>query len=205
MSEKEKLTILIADDHAIVRFGLALLLREMNPATKCIEAISYEQVRAMLATQHIDLLILDIHMPGGDNIRSVEDFKIDFPELKILIFSSYPEKIYADRYLKAGADGYLHKDTSEEGMKNAIRLALKNERSWTTEDHKHTAPYIAHHLDVLSDRELDVARLLAEGWGNLEIANSLKLQMSTVSTYKKRIFDKLNVNNIPELIQKFSS
>lgn len=205
MNKTKECTVLIADDHAIVRFGLGLLLKEVNTQTKCFEATSYEQARDILAEQPVDLLILDIHMPGGDNIKSVEDFKVDFPQVKILIFSSYPEKIYAARYIKAGADGYLHKDATEDSMKKVITAVLRGELlALMHEECKDTLTDETYQMSTLSDRELDVAKLLADGLGNLEIANSLSLQMSTVSTYKKRVFDKLNVNNISELIQKLT-
>lgn len=198
--------ILVADDHSIIRFGLKLLLKKMYPGMSYFEATSYQQAEEILAEQMMQLVILDISMPGGGNIKAVTDFKSQFPETKILIFSSYPEKLYAERYLNAGADGYLHKDTAPQQITEMVRALISDEGAQTLSyEQQEVAAADKSPLDVLSDRELDVAKLLADGLGNLEISNALALQMSTVSTYKKRIFNKLDINNLSELIKKFDT
>ena len=202
MKEKEQLSVLIADDHAIVKYGLSLMLKEMYGDPKCFEAATYNEVYNLLSQKHVDLLILDISMPGGNNIKSVEDLKITYPNLKILIFSYYLQNLYADRYFKAGADGFLHKGTPESEMKKVISAIVCGEHAYRPTSINSES--FTHPMEILSDRELDVAKLLSLGMGNLEIANALTLQMSTVSTYKKRIFEKLDVGNIPELIQKLA-
>lgn len=200
MNEKVKPTVLIADDHAIVKYGLTLLLKEMYGNPECFEAATYEEVYNLLEQKHIDLLILDISMPGGDNMKSVEDLRIAYPNLKILVFSFHKQNLYAERYLKAGADGFLNKEIPESKMKKMISAIVSGEQVFRPTEKDATA--LSHPMEILSDRELDVAKLLSLGLGNLEIANTLNLQMSTISTYKKRVFEKLKIRNIPELIQK---
>lgn len=200
MNEKQQLSVLIADDHAIVKFGLSLMLREMYVNPRCFEAGTYDEVHDLLRQHHIDLLILDISMPGGDNMKSVEGLKMAYPKLKILVFSFHPHNLYAERYLKTGADGFLNKDTPESKIRKVISAIICGEQVFKPAPAYAKAP--SHPMEILSDRELDVAKLLSLGMGNLEIANTLNLQMSTVSTYKKRIFEKLKIRNIPELIQK---
>lgn len=202
MEEKEELSVLIADDHAIVKYGLSLILLEMYVDVKCFDAATYDEVYNLLKREHVDLLILDIAMPGGHNMKSVEDLKMSYPELKILIFSAYQEHVYAGRYLKAGADGFLHKDTPETKIKKVISAIVSGQEGLRSTNIRTMS--FSNSIEMLSDRELDVAKMLSLGMGNLEIANALDLQMSTVSTYKKRVFEKLGVLNIPELIQKLA-
>lgn len=199
MKLQEKLAVLIADDHAVIRLGLRLIISDMHQMYVHHEAKTYQEVHHTLEQNLIHLLIIDIGMPGGDHISAIESIKLNHPELKIIIFSSYPEHIYAARYLKAGADAYLHKDAGEEIIKKEIFNVLHSPRGLQAKP-----AHISNHSDtlsILSDRELDVANLLSNGLGNLEIANMLDLKMTTVSTYKKRIFEKLGVANLPDLIK----
>ncbi|SOD13387.1 response regulator transcription factor [Pedobacter xixiisoli] len=201
MHRKTAPAIIIADDHLIIRFGVNLILKKMYPNFTPYEASSYPEVKKILAEHSIQLLILDIDMPGGENIRSVSEFKQQYPDTKILIFTSYPEKIYSARYLTAGADAYLNKEASHDLLKETIRGLISGDVSFIAQPRFNNTSS-TNQLDVLSDRELEVAKLLANGRGNLEISNMLDLKMSTVSTYKKRVFNKLDVDNLSELIKK---
>lgn len=151
-------------------------------------------------------------MPGGNNINVIKEVLTLQPDLKILVFSSYDENIYALRYIEAGAAGYLNKNTSMEELCNAINMI--QERG------KYMSPVVrdlyiqkltstkssidkVNPLNKLSNREMDVAKHLIEGHGILEVSNLLDLSSSTVSTYKSRIFEKLGVSNIPDLIELF--
>lgn len=200
--------ILLADDHSVVRRGTGLILKETFPNTDILHADSFDAVMSILTTEQVDLLVLDINLPGGNTPVMVEKAKAVQPSVKILIFSAFDEGQYALRYLNAGADGYLNKLTSEDKIVNAVESILQGER-YVSEKVKKKMLESTHSrtldnpLEILSNRELEIAALYAQGEGNLEIANKLNIQMSTVSTYKNRIFDKLGVNNIVSLVEKF--
>ncbi len=200
--------ILLADDHSVVRRGTGLILKEIFPHTEILHTDSFDAVLSVLAVHEIDLLILDINLPGGNTPVMIEKAKAIQPSVKILIFSAFDEGQYALRYLNAGADGYLNKLTSEDQIVAAAKSILRGERYISEkvkekmlESSNGKAP--ENPLEMLSNRELEIVTLFAQGEGNLEIANKLNIQMSTVSTYKNRIFDKLGVNNIVSLVEKY--
>ncbi|WP_160068744.1 response regulator transcription factor [Sphingobacterium bovisgrunnientis] len=205
-------SILIADDHSIVRFGTAVAINETFKEAQITHASTIKEVYSHLNFKRFDLLLLDINMPGGNNISVIKEVLDLQPDLKILVFSSYDENIYALRYIEAGAAGYLNKNTAMEELNNAITSI--QERG------KYMSPAVrdlyiqkltstkssidkVNLLNKLSNREMDVAKHLIEGHGILEVSNLLDLSSSTVSTYKSRIFEKLGVTNIPELIELF--
>jgi two-component system invasion response regulator UvrY len=205
-------SILIADDHSIVRFGTAVAINETFKEAQITHASTIKEVCSHLNFKRFDLLLLDINMPGGNNINVIKEVLDLQSDLKILVFSSYDENIYALRYIEAGAAGYLNKNTAMEELNNAITSI--QERG------KYMSPAVrdlyiqkltstkssidkVNPLNKLSNREMDVAKHLIEGHGILEVSNLLDLSSSTVSTYKSRIFEKLGVTNIPELIELF--
>lgn len=205
-------SILIADDHSIVRFGTAVAINETFKDAQITHASTIKEVYSHLNFKRFDLLLLDINMPGGNNISVIKEVLDLQPDLKILVFSSYDENIYALRYIEAGAAGYLNKNTAMEELNNAITSI--QERG------KYMSPAVrdlyiqkltstkssidkVNPLNKLSNREMDVAKHLIEGHGIFEVSNLLDLSSSTVSTYKSRIFEKLGVTNIPELIELF--
>jgi two-component system invasion response regulator UvrY len=201
--------ILIADDHGVVRYGMMLLLKDLMPWAKISQIGSFNEVVDFVEKTKIDLLILDINLPGGNNIQMLESLNAVQKGIKVLIFSAYEESLYATRYLQAGAKGYLHKQTSNNEIKKAIATVFSGNvyMSDNVKDlmlnkmlnqQEDQSP-----LDLLSNREFEVAQLLIYGHGITDISTLLKLQISTVSTYKNRIFEKLNVVNIVQLIDKF--
>ncbi|MET3036815.1 response regulator transcription factor [Chryseobacterium sp. NRRL B-14859] len=195
--------ILIADDHYVVRAGTALVLESAYPKLKIDFAENYEQVKKILESQHYHLLILDIDMPGTRYKKMISELKNIQKDLKILVFSGY-DKDVAIQYIREGAEGYLNKQSSEEEIKNAVKTVIEKGYFYPAEligliiQNKRDNP-----VEKLSSREYEIFKLLADGYGNLEIANKLNIQMSTVSTYKKRIFQKLDVGNIAELIKVY--
>jgi len=201
--------ILIADDHSIIRQGISLIFKESNPEIKTLHASIFSEALLILEKESVDLIVLDIAIPEGQGIQMIETIKSIAPEVKILIFSAFEEELYARRYLKAGANGYLNKLSSEEEFKHAfdemistgsyISAVVKSKMN-TTYAQKSGNP-----LDLLSVREIEIARMLVKGYGNLEIGNTLELQNSTVSTYKNRIFDKLAVSNTVALASLFQT
>lgn len=204
--------ILIADDHSIVRLGASIIISDMIKDAAISQAETYEEVYNLLKKDRFDLLLLDINMPGGNDIQVIKKLLNLQENLKILVFSSYDEHLYALRYIEAGACGYLNKNTAMSELTNAIQ-SIQERGKYMSESVREM--YIhsllttksksekGNPLHRLSNRELNVAKNLIEGMGILEVANLLNLSSSTVSTYKGRIFQKLNINNIPELIELF--
>lgn len=204
--------VLIADDHSIVRLGASMIIQECIPGADICQAQTYDEVFEQLNQGSCDLLLLDINMPGGNNINVIKELLELQPKLKILVFSSYEESLYALRYINAGACGYLNKSTAMSELKNAIESILTRGKymSEAVKDlyiQKLTTSKSSfdksNPLHKLSNREMDVAKHLINGLGILEVATLMELSSSTVSTYKSRVFEKLNVGNIPELIELF--
>ncbi len=207
------LHILIADDHAVVRHGISLLLQEMMPSVNVTQAWDYDTLMSGLGQQKMDLVVCDINMPGCDSFHVIDDMRTIQQDVRILIFSAYREDLYAPRYMQAGANGFLHKDSENEQIRNAIAIVLNNGKyiseavkerliNKALSTNRHTAE---NPLDLLSQREMEVARLLLQGLGLLEISNTLNLHIATVSTYKKRIYEKVQITNLPELIAVFKN
>lgn len=205
--------ILIADDHSIVRLGASMIIKECIADADIRQAETYDEVYEQLNQETFDLLLLDINMPGGNNIKVIADLLAIQPEIKILVFSSYEESIYALRYINAGACGYLNKTTAMSELKNAVESILTRGKYMSDAVkelyiEKLTSSKSAfdksNPLHKLSNREMDVAKHLIKGLGILEVSKLMELSSSTVSTYKSRVFDKLNVGNIPELIELFN-
>jgi two-component system, NarL family, invasion response regulator UvrY len=201
--------VLIADDHAIVRYGTSLLVKEILPEGIIQEAINFEQMIQMLDTHPFDLLILDINIPGGNNLQMIDVIRLRQPAIKILIFSGYDEHLFAIRYLQAGANGYLMKHSSQNELKTAVQTILKNDIYTSAEVKQHMLHSISdkkhppqNPLHMLSDRELEVMQQLITGAPIATIAKNLNLQISTVSTYKTRVFEKLQVTNVVDLVEK---
>ncbi|WP_025764878.1 response regulator transcription factor [Dyadobacter tibetensis] len=201
--------IIIAEDHAVVRIGTKHLLQSLIPDAEITGVNDFDGILQAMEGRFYDLLILDINIPGGNNTKMVEVIRQKSPETKILMFSSYDEQLYGLLYLQAGADGYLSKDAPEEEFKAAVLSVLANRKYMSEEMQQININRLINPKEFqpdpvvsLSPRETDVMNLLKEGLGTAKIAEKLNLQLSTVSTYKARIFEKLGVKNIVELITK---
>ncbi|CAL1519515.1 response regulator transcription factor [Chitinophaga sp. MM2321] len=201
--------ILIADDHAIIRLGLAKIIASLPVSTSVTEAETLDEAITSLGQQKFDLLILDINLPGGNNLHMISAVKLRQPDIRVLIFSAYAEQLYAINYLQAGADGYIEKNAGNEEIKAAIITTLRQEKymSATTREnmlHKLNLPGNNERNPIasLSPRETEVLHLLGKGFPIARIATLLQLHITTVSTYKTRIFDKLEVTNIVDLLKK---
>lgn len=203
--------ILIADDHSIVRVGLSLMIKKLRPQAVIQEAESFKNVLDIISTVKFDLIILDINMPNGTFQQTFDIIKIKQPNVKVLVFSSQDESVYAIRYLKLGADGFLDKMADEETVKKALEKMLDKGNYVSTEvqdvlvfkslNKKKHIPQ--NPLLILSDREMEIAERIIKGLTLKEISNDLNLHISSVSTYKSRILKKLEVQSIPELIDIF--
>jgi len=202
--------ILIVDDHLVVRTGVSIILEESFKEATLFTTENYPDTIGFLNENAVDLIILDINIPGGKNKEMISEIKELQPEVKILIFSVYEEATHAYQYIIAGANGYLNKLSDKEKIILAVETILKT-GNYFSADFVSTIinasinKQTMNPLDKLSKRELEITELLVEGNGNLEIANKLDIQMTTVSTHKNKIFNKLNVKNIVELIAVFNN
>ncbi len=192
--------ILIADDHAIVRKGLIQILREEYPTAKIGEVEDAAQLINKAVNEEWDIVICDLSMPGRSGLDALHQLKQVSPKLPVLIMSMHPEDQYALRVLKAGASGYLGKDTIHDDLIRAIQTARLGKKFITPSIAEKLAEAFNADTDqllheTLSDREFDVLKLLASGKSVSEIAEQLSLSVTTVSTYRSRIMKKMNMQS----------
>ncbi len=198
--------ILVADDHGIVRMGLVQVIKQLRPFAALSEVEDYKSLSTLISQETFDLVILDVNMPNGTLQQAIDFIKIKQPDLKILIFSSQDENLYALRYLKMGANGFLNKLSSKEQIDEALSAMLQKGRFISDEIKDNMVSNTINKqlsgspLEALSNRELEVANKLVQGLPLKELSNQLNLHSSTVSTYKNRVFEKLNISSIPELV-----
>jgi two-component system invasion response regulator UvrY len=197
--------VLIADDHSILRRGLIeILMRELKGAV-CGEAENAEQVLAQVQSHNWDLVILDVSMPGRSGIDILADLKRLRPKLPVLVLSMYSEEQYGKRVLKAGASGYLNKDSAPEELIRAIGKVLVGRRyvgaalaeKLALELHQDEGQPLH---EALSNRELEVLRMIGSGKTVSQIAEQLHLSVTTISTYRARILVKMNMTSSAELM-----
>jgi len=204
-----KLKVFVVDDHPIVRQGLAQMINREPDLMVCGEA---EEATAALHTiicEKPDILIIDISLKGPDGLELLKNVRVRFPSLPVLILSMHDESIYAERALRAGANGYIMKHEAAEKVMGALRQIL-NQEIYVSE---RVASQILHHyiagsstvkqspLEDLSDRELEVFRLIGEGHSTRTIADELHLSVKTVESYQAHIKEKLSLKNGRELVQ----
>ena len=192
--------ILVADDHEIVRDGLKRILGAAGDLQVAAEAADGDQALALVRANDFDVAMLDMSMPGLSGIDLIKRLKAEKPKLKVLVLSMHGEQQYAARALKAGASGYLTKDSAAEQLVQAIRKIAAGG--------VHISEAAAASLvtggetqRALSDREFEVLRLLASGLGPTEIGERLHLSVKTVSTHKTRILEKLNLSSTADLVR----
>jgi DNA-binding NarL/FixJ family response regulator len=196
--------ILIADDHAVVRRGLKDILAETLPGLRVSEAGTGDEVLHLLLGTTFNLLVLDINMPGRSGLDVLRDVKHSYPRLPVIILSMHPEDHYAVRCLRAGAAAYINKDSAPDELGIAIRKILSGGR--------YVSPRMAEKLisqfddptdkpphELLSDREHEVMRMIAAGVSLTEIGESLHVSVKTVSTYRARIMEKMQMSSNAEL------
>jgi two-component system, NarL family, invasion response regulator UvrY len=196
--------ILIADDHAIVRKGLKHLLLEEYPSALIEEVTDAESLILKSVNSEWDVVICDLSMPGRSGLDALSQIKQASPKLPVLIISMHPEDQYALRVLKAGASGYIGKDTVHNDLIRAVQTVLLGKKFITPS----VAEKLANALNTdndkslhekLSDREFEVFRLLAAGMQVSEIATKLSLSVTTVSTYRSRVLEKLGMKSNADL------
>lgn len=203
--------ILIADDHGVVRLGLSMIIKKLRPHALVEQVSDYKEVMQIIKETTFNLAILDLNMPNGNFQEALQAIKLRDPETKVMIFSSQDENLYAVRYLKMGADGFLHKDSGEDVINRALVKMLDKGR-YMSEEVKDSLIYDKlnkqqtpnNPLELLSEREMEIASCFVEGEAPKDISNRLNIHASTVSTYKSRIFEKLKIQSIAELIKIFN-
>lgn len=207
MGLKTNVRIIVADDHGIVRMGLIQTIQRLRPDAIIIEVEDFKSLYKVILKEELDLAIMDVNMPNGSVQEAIDYIKVHQPHLRILIFSSQDEEVYAMRYLKMGANGYLSKQSPNAVVETALMAMLSTGRF--ASDNVKEAMFLesingttkSNPFEALSDRELQIANKLAEGLPLKEISNQLNLHSSTISTYKNRLFEKLKIRSIPELVE----
>jgi len=193
--------IIVADDHAVVRKGLKQILLEMSGVKAVEEVDNGPALIERITKENFDFVILDISMPGQSGLLTLKEIKDRKPKLPVLILSIHPEEQYALRALRDGASGYLTKDSAPEELVKAIQKILSG--------HKYITQTLADKLvnnfgdklphELLSDREYEVFSKIAVGKTMTDIADELSLSVKTVSTYRSRIYDKMDMKSRTEI------
>src|ERR1700734_1168718 len=204
-----KKRILVVDDHPIVRQGLALLINREPDLVVCGEAEEATGAMHVLASSRPDVLIMDISLNGPDGLDLLKNIRATHPALPVLILSMHDESIYAERALRAGANGYIMKQEATEKVLVAVRRILSGEIYVSDRiANKMLKHYITgagtlrnSSIADLSDRELEVFRLIGEGHGTRQIADELHLSIKTVESYQAHIKEKLSLRSARELMQ----
>lgn len=196
--------VLIADDHAIVRQGLKTIVESSGRMSVIAEASTGAEALNLVGSKRPDLVILDLSMPGRNGLEVLKDIKRNNPSIPVIILSMHPSDQYAVRAFRAGASGYMTKESATEELVNAIEVAYRGG--------KYIGPGVAELLasfvqvkeieekhKLLSDREFEVFVLLAGGVTVGEIADKLNLSVKTISTYRTRILEKMSMSTNAEL------
>lgn len=194
--------IILADDHSFIRRGLIQILKDEYPTVEITEVSDGEILVKEVTFHDFDLVISDLDMPGRSGLEALEQIKLIKPNLPVLILSIYPEDLYAVRVLKAGASGYMNKNAAPEELITALQRILLGR--------KYITPEIAEKLllnpgtdkklhELLTNREFEIFKLLALGKTLSQIADSLSSALTTVSTHRSRIMEKLSLSTNSEL------
>ena len=200
--------VLIVDDHSLVRTGIRLIVSKEYPNSYIDEAENEDECLSKIKQFSFDLLILDLNMPDSDSFRIVQYLSDNHPKLKTLVISMNKEEVYALRYFQAGIKGYINKGCSNEDILNAIKVVISGKvfisnnlmQIWAERqiDKNTKNPF-----DVLSNREFQIAYELINGKTMQQISENLCISVSTVSTYKGKLYEKLSIpnNNLAQLIE----
>ena len=198
--------VLIVDDHPLVREGLAMRLSTEPDLEVCGEAASENQAAALIKQTRPDLMIVDISLKDGHGLDLITHATAHHPAVKILVVSGFQESLYGQRVLRAGAMGYVNKQTSNDAIVGAIRTVLQGQRYISAELAQELAAQalggrdrIKQPIDRLTARELEVFRLIGDGLSSSAIANRLHLSTHTIDTHRENIKRKLGVKSAAEL------
>ncbi len=199
--------IIIADDHTIVRAGIKKLLKDAFPFAELLEASNTVELLSLVRESVCDVVVSDITMPPGDSgLEAVKEIKSISPQTSVVIMSMHSAEHYAVRAFKSGATGYLSKDAAAMELVKAVNTVLAGKRYVNEEvaallEDSAGSGYETRSIDNLSDRELEVLKLLGRGKTIAEIAGELSLSTHTISTFRAKILEKMNFHNNMELIR----
>ncbi len=202
--------VLIVDDHPIVRQGLRSLIDQEQDLHVCGESGSAGEALKALSSLKPDLLLVDISLKGPDGLELTKSIRALEPELPILIVSMHDETLYAERVLRAGANGYIMKEEVAQSVVKAVRKVLGGDIYMSDRMRQKILRGVAGQrsnttasaIERLSDRELEVFRLIGQGHGTRKIADELHLSVKTIETYRAHIKEKLGLNNATELVRQ---
>lgn len=200
-------TILIVDDHPMVQLGLTYQIQKVTPNYQLLSAATFNEMISLLKQTAVDLVILDLGIPGGQGVKMIAELRRIQQGAKILIYTSRDEFTNGPTYLQAGANGFLHKVAQQPEINAAIKAILSGKKyvSMTLQAHLlngYTNSKPSNSYDALSPREKDILHYLMEGFTIKEVGIRLKINQSTVSTYKERIMEKMQASNMLELYKK---
>jgi two-component system, NarL family, invasion response regulator UvrY len=198
--------ILIVDDHAVIHQGLKRILDDEFEGATFGEARHSQEALDLVSRERWDLVILDVDLPGRGGLDVLKQMRAEHPKLPVLMFSMHSEEQFAVRALKAGASGYVAKDSASERLVEAIRKVIRGGRYVSAALAEKLAADLSRGVspvsyEILSDREFEVMRMIAEGKSTTGIADLLSLSVKTVSTYRVRILEKLQLETTSELMR----
>ncbi len=204
-----KTRVLVVDDHPLVRYALTQLLNSTPDLECCGEADGVESARAAVKSMAPGLVLLDLSLGDGDGFGLIQEWRRAAPAMKVLVISRHDEAVYAERSLRVGADGFVTKEESPEGILRAVRLVLGGKRYVSEKIAVQVMKRLAESsqargrggIEGLSDRELQVFRMLGEGRNNKEIARHLSLSPKTIETYRDNLKRKLGLPDSVSLIR----
>ena len=198
--------VLMVDDHIMVREGIKRIIDDTNDIDIVAEAASGEEALKALNNIGVDIVLLDISMPGKNGIQTLKEIKKHNPTMKVLMLSMHAEEQYAMRAIKAGASGYLTKDSASDKLVTAIRKIEQGRKHISPEVAELLVTDIYHNEEkdlhsLLSDREFEILKCIIKGNSLKKIASNLSISDKTVSTYRSRLLKKLNLTNTADLIK----
>ena len=207
--QTKKYKVLLVDDHPIVRQGLALLIDRETDLAVCGEADCAHSAFQAISTRAPDLVVLDISLTGPDGLDVLKEIRMKTANLPVLILSMHDESVYAERAMRAGANGYIMKQEATEKVLVAIRRILQGDvylsdrltNTMLQQMMRGSSPTMGSPLLNLTDRELEVFRLIGAGHGTRQIADELHLSVKTIESYQAHIKEKLALRNARELVQ----
>ena len=202
----DMIRVIIADDHKIVRDGLRQILAQTGDIDVVSEAATGGEVMQIVRSEDADVLLLDLSMPGRNGLDLIKQVRAEKPALRILILTAYDEEQFAVRTIRAGAVGYLHKDSASEQLVSVIRKIAAGGMYVSAALAESLAQTVAHSREAsphtrLSDREFEVFRQIVDGRSLSEIAARLCVSVKTVSTHKTRILEKLQLASTADLVR----
>lgn len=209
-TDHQVIRFLLADDHSLIRQGLVFVLEDLDFEHEVYHASNLQNTLEIMTTQAIDIAVIDAHFPDGNSLSIIPEIKKLQPGIRILIFTGIDEEVHALKFINAGANGFLSKLNEEEEIKEAIRKIIAygeyiSPKTQVLLMNSLKNPSLVNPFLSLTEREFQIAGMYVEGLGNLEIANRLDVKQNTVSTLKKRIFDKLKIDNLVELVELYKN